>query len=234
MLGYKDVSEIEGWLGAAVLPVLESMSKTQEDAGVFGNIMEVGVHHGKFFIFLASLLKLNEFAYALDIFENQEENKSGSGRGDLQIFSSNISSKLSSKSKIAIIKDNSININSISAHNGMKFRLISIDGGHSFEEASHDLMLAKNICHPNGVVIVDDYQSEGWDGVYEATNRFLLDGSFKPIALGCNKIFLLPSDSKINFFLNGLAEVDYFDVVSNITANKSRFVTERFPTVTLF
>jgi hypothetical protein len=52
------------------------------------------------------------------------------------------------------------------------FRLISVDGGHTFEITLHDLMVASCLVRDGGLVVLDDFPNPTWIGVAEALMHF--------------------------------------------------------------
>jgi hypothetical protein len=58
---------------------------------------------------------------------------------------------------------------------GARFRFAHVDGGHSTEEALHDLRLVADHILPHGVIAVDDYDHPRWPGVKVACDQFLLE-----------------------------------------------------------
>jgi hypothetical protein len=226
-----NINDIQGWVDASILPITESLSKQQD---FDGNIVEIGIHHGKLFVFLASLLKNNEFAYAIDLFEDQQQNISGSGGGSLIRFVENLGSHLKAESKICILKENSLNLDEFNFHNRISARLFSVDGGHSYKEAIKDLETAARLSHPLGVILVDDYQNSGWDEVFLATNEFINRGDFLPLAMGGNKLFICRKEAINNYKLESISQDSYFILNKVSSIEKSRLIINKFPDITLF
>ena len=52
--------------------------------------MEIGVHHGQFFIALNQLIPSNFTSYAIDVFDNQQLNIDKSGEGNKSKFIENL------------------------------------------------------------------------------------------------------------------------------------------------
>ncbi len=92
------VDEIEGWYNyAQINQVISLINDIHSEHNVSGNIYEVGVHHGKSFIPLALLLKNNEKAYAFDVFDMQEFNYDGSGKGNRKQFETHLNAIIGDK-----------------------------------------------------------------------------------------------------------------------------------------
>lgn len=73
-----------------------------------------------------------------------------------------------------------------------RFKLFSVDGGHTVEHTVNDLKLAERVVASKGVVILDDYYNPMWPGVHEGFIRFmsLMNCRLAPIAFHANKLFL--------------------------------------------
>lgn len=237
MIDYYTISHLNGWVEPQVFPMVEQINHLQKN--LYGNIAEIGIYQGKFFIALASCLKQTEYAFAIDLFERQNENISGSGLGDLTLFSSNLSSLLP-EAAICILKENSLNLrnkeNFFYSLNSQSIRLFSIDGGHDYKEVKNDLEFAAATLHKKGVIIVDDFQHIGWDNVYRGTMDFLLKNSHVPIAMGGNKLFLCETDAS-GFYkdLKGLSKPEYCKTVNNtLTYEKAKSILDQYPGINLF
>jgi len=218
--------------------MLEEVNEIQE--GSLGHIVEIGVHHGKFFLVLASCQRENEWAFAVDVFERQDENVSKSGNGSLPIFADNMASILPDAT-VCILKENSLRLDpkaNIFTTNGMGVRLFSIDGGHSYHEALNDLIIADSVLTDNGVIIIDDFQHGGWDEVNAASMDFLKDYPYTPIAMGGNKLFVCKNDAAHLYKDLPTMEIDaYINTARDsiwISQDKVRAMAEAHPNMALF
>lgn len=183
---------IDGWLHDSVMDYVKQIDEIQKELKVKGNIAEIGVHHGKFFIPLAQLNK-EGINIAADLFENQEENISQSGKGDSNAFFKNC--KDFEIKNVLSIKENSLNLTAEDfVINQEQIRIFSVDGGHFTKEVLNDLDIAIHSLALGGVIIVDDFQHPGWDDVFSATLKYLFDNkSVVPFLMGGNKLFLVGS-----------------------------------------
>jgi len=73
-----------------------------------------------------------------------------------------------------------------------RFRLFSIDGGHTVVHVLNDLRLVERVMVPGGVVIVDDFMHPKWPGVTEGLHIYCTDRASRlvPFAYGNNKMYL--------------------------------------------
>ena len=64
----------------------------QTDAGLRGDVCEIGVHRGTSFLVLTDATSGTERAVAVDVFGDQEKNIDRSGQGDRTIFERHLAS----------------------------------------------------------------------------------------------------------------------------------------------
>jgi hypothetical protein len=185
---------VEGWCQYHIFYLLKYISDIQKSLSIKGGTCEIGVHHGKFFIGLHSLTTEGELSLAIDIFEDQHLNIDRSGRGSLEKFKTNIGLFAPRQDSIQIIKKDSLTLSvkdllDIESNIG-KFRLFSIDGGHTQQHTINDFKIAEQLVCNGGLVIVDDYLNQNWLGVGEGIARlFLLDSpKLAPFMIGANKL----------------------------------------------
>ena len=84
------LAEVEGWFEPESAELMAALLLHQIDAGHTSGVAEIGVHHGRSFLLLANGLVPGESAVALDLFEQQEQNPDGSGKGDRGRFEQNL------------------------------------------------------------------------------------------------------------------------------------------------
>jgi hypothetical protein len=119
--------------------------------GISGNMMEIGVHHGRLFILLALGCQSGETSLAVDLFEQQHLNSSrfGAGRPHALDRQSGI---IRAEWPYTLITANSAML----GRSFIRLRFASIDGGHSRCTICKDLSLAQRMLGPAGVVALDD------------------------------------------------------------------------------
>jgi len=180
--------KFEGAMNPSWVGLIDKINNVQVEGGVFGSIGEVGVHHGLFFGALASVARVHEHLWAIDLFENQHLNTDKSGKGDLNAFKQNM--LLINVSTITIISGDSMKIESSEILNCCgPSRIISVDGGHSFETTLSDLFFAKSIMVERGIIILDDIFNVEWMGVISAHFQFMiLQNEIVPIIYHANKL----------------------------------------------
>jgi hypothetical protein len=193
-------TSVPGWVTEGALATISSLATLQDELGIDGSACEIGVHHGRLFIALASMVAADAFCLAIDVFENQKANVDKSGHGDYAQFMAHVDRWLGDPSRIRVLRADSLTLTQadlLSQLDGKLVRLFSVDGGHTVKHVLNDLALAENVLASGGVVIVDDFYNPHWPGVTEGVVRYLLSdrlGVLVPFAYGDNKLYLTRED----------------------------------------
>ena len=179
--------KIDGWLYLKALRLTDFLDKCQDIAEIKGNIGEIVLYFGNYFIFLYLITRNNENIVGIDLFEFSEWEKN---------FYRNITNWHYLEKEPIIIKRNSLQVETkelIEKANG-PYRMFSVDGGHSTDVALHDLRLANEVLVDGGIIMLDDYFDPKFPGVSEAVCRFFLlhSGEVRvaPFLITGNKLFL--------------------------------------------
>jgi hypothetical protein len=187
----EDTAHVQGWFFPIDAYLFGMVDDVQKRSGIAGDLFEIGVHHGKTAILLARMARQGESLGVCDVFERQDLNHDGSGRGSRAVFTENLAKHGGLKeSQIKVlakpsdtVRDDEIDTN---------YRVFHIDGGHLADIVWSDLRLADAVTRRNGAVILDDVFNPSWPGVGEGFYRFMSStpGSFVPIIIGGNKVVL--------------------------------------------
>ena len=197
---------VEGWLDNTAAGIIHRLLRLQVAYGIAGNVLEIGVHHGRLFILLLASLESNERGIAVDLFEDQHLNQSHSGRGDRDILERNIV-RYVPRARVELIQANSMDLGEsfIGAHRGVRF--VSVDGAHTREATCSDLFLVERLLVPGGIVALDDIYRPDWSGVTAGLHRYYdKGGTLIPFAIIPNKVLFA---SSVHYAR------DYRDVVRN-------------------
>jgi predicted O-methyltransferase YrrM len=184
---------VDGWLARVDAEIFRVLMQTQSAKGLHGGAAEIGVHHGKSFICLCLALAQNEKAYCIDVFEDQNENLDGSGKGDRQKFEENLKAFRVPAEQVVIRQASSLNVIAEEIVGAVgPVRFFSIDGGHWQEIVENDLSLAEHALAPHGVIALDDFHRSDWPDVSVGYFRWRQQQSrsFAPIAIGFNKLYI--------------------------------------------
>jgi len=182
--------EIHGWFSREAGRLFAWVDRIQKRNGVGGDVFEIGVHHGKSTRYLGAMVEADAERLAVcDLFGEQEENISDSGRGELAAFRESLAPLVDEGLELEVFRRNSMSLTPEEI--GRTHRFFHIDGGHDAAEALSDLELAADAIVDAGVIALDDPFRAEWPGVTEALVRFLdAFDDFRATAVGFNKILL--------------------------------------------
>lgn len=185
-----NIGTVAGWLIDTTAVLSNALMEHQIAIGVAGNACEIGVHHGRYFIALATGLSPGERGVAIDLFEAQAENLDRSGKGNRAKFDLNVARFLDPEA-IVVIQGNSLKMSAsdILAHGRVRF--FSVDGSHTSAATLNDIALAESCIAEGGIVAVDDLLNPAWTGVITGVSSYLHDRPvLRPFAIVPNKLFL--------------------------------------------
>jgi predicted O-methyltransferase YrrM len=123
----------------------------QSGHGVRGQVAEIGVFEGRFFIALALCAQRGEKAIATDVFtwpDDELENR----------FRANCDAAGVDMARVVVHKAATQNLTPELYRKTVDgpVRFLHVDGAHVYEAVLHDLRLAKAALHPQGVLCLDD------------------------------------------------------------------------------
>lgn len=183
------LDQVEGWLSPTTAAMLAASAVRQTLKCFAGDLCEIGVHHGKLFLILGTAARPGERAVAVDLFDDQQRNIDRSGAGNRSIFERHCGN-YAPNAAIDIMQGSSMDLGR-TGFVDRRFRLFSIDGGHTAEITANDLRLAERTLLPGGIVALDDILSHHWTGVITGLNDYLHEGgTLIPYALVPNKLLL--------------------------------------------
>jgi hypothetical protein len=189
--------QVEGWVDGRLYPSLVVLHEVQTELGIKGGVMEIGVHHGRFFLPLNAMVETGEGpSFALDLFAQQALNIDRSGQGNLQIFQQNlVKHDRHGGANVTCISGDSTRLRhgDLSRYTAVRPKVISIDGGHTVEHTISDLEFAASVIHDSGAIFLDDILNSQWIGVFEGAVTFLQRRpTLWPLLVGYNKLLLVP------------------------------------------
>jgi hypothetical protein len=189
---------IAGWFDIKFLEELLKLNQIHEKKNIKGNLLEIGVYESKSFIPLSFLLKSNEQIIGIDLFSPIEDLNNGICLNSLNRAEMNLKKIYRQNIKdlnYKLIKENSKNLKSNHylgyVNNNLNYRIIYIDGNHSYDYVQNDLEQSKNIIIKDGYIICDDYGLSEFPEVKKAVDDFLLENkNFKVNSFVYNKLVM--------------------------------------------
>jgi hypothetical protein len=186
------MSRVYGWLTPATAVYLSGLEVLQRRAGPAGDVCEIGVHHGLSFFCMAIDLPRGERGVAIDLFGNALKFH-GSGSGNRRVFfEQNIAKYLADPGIVDVIQANCLDLEQLGfTEPGRRFRMFSIDGGHTTDITIHNLRLAERTTIDGGLVIADDVLNPHWLGVITALFHYwAAGGTLVPAVMVPNRLIL--------------------------------------------
>jgi hypothetical protein len=189
-------AQVGGWCSAWLWQLITPLAERQAALGVTAPVAEIGVYHGKFFLGLVLTKGAAANNFAIDVFDMQQFNLDGAGKGDMDQFRANIAKAGVAEAAVTMLRADSMALQAdaierIRAASG-GFSLFSVDGCHMVEHTINDVRIAMQLTVPEGIIFVDDYTNMDWPGVQEGIAKlYLMDSPrFVPLAVLHNKLFL--------------------------------------------
>ena len=188
------LDKIPGWLPSESAYFTAYLLSYQKKIKMNGNILEIGVFHGKYLSLLYLFSGKEETVYGIDAFLNARDKQAPTDR----VFG-NILRFCGDSDRLRIIVENSLDITPKDLRNKTTsdVRFISVDGGHTSDVVHHDLCLAKSVLKEGGIIALDDAFNHTTPGVNEGMYEFMLsknrDGYLAAFAHCYNKAFFTTS-----------------------------------------
>lgn len=187
--------EVQGWCSPNNWQIIWPIVQFQEKHGINNPVAEIGVYHGKFFIGLL-VTKNAQGNFAIDVFDMQEFNLDGAGKGNLEALKKNLVKCNVDSSSVILLRADSMSLmdhdlREIRQKSG-GFSLFSVDGCHMPEHTINDIKIGMALTVPQGLIFVDDYTNPHWPGVQEGVAKLYFNEypRFVPLAYAHNKLFL--------------------------------------------
>lgn len=187
--------KVEGWIVPTLLPVLEFTVQKMQQISAHKGCLEIGVHHGRFFLFMEQLTPDAENCVAVDVFGLQQFNADRSGCGNLNIFNQNVQQYARVPSRVISMEMDSTDLHLNDSFQNLPsktYSLISVDGCHTAKHTCLDLFTAGRLLAPGGICILYDVNNLSWMDVLTGAVDYLRSPSsnLAPFACGYNKLLL--------------------------------------------
>jgi hypothetical protein len=144
----------------------------QTTLGIRGNIAEIGAFEGRFLIALALAMAEGEEATGMDVFSWPNDKVEALFIAHGQRHGLTAPRYRSWKAASTDLTPQQFAAH-VAGSTGLKARFIHIDGEHSPEALTHDLSLALEALHPDGLICLDDMLHPGYPFLVAAVNDWL-------------------------------------------------------------
>lgn len=167
MSRYPHLAAVDGWLSYPDAEAVGRLLDAQREAGVSGDVAEIGVYAGRLFIVLALGLAANERAVAVDPFGGGQNADPRQVHGDsTEFLASALRWAPVASLSILIQRSEDLSPEQLETHLIGRCRFVSVDGDHREPAVTHDLLLAEASLVLGGIVALDDWNTHNqWPGV---------------------------------------------------------------------
>jgi hypothetical protein len=164
---------VPGWFNRTDARLFDAIDAAQRDAGVTGDLLEIGCYQGASTILLGYMRRAPERLIVCDVFDGpapdaEEEDRDQHRRHyrDLSRTSFEANYLTFHDSLPDIVAAPSTALSGLGL--GRTFRFIHVDGSHAYETVRSDLLLTRELLVEGGVVVFDDIVSMHTPGVTAA------------------------------------------------------------------
>jgi len=184
---------IDGWLYPDDVLLFQEINALQGLSKVNGDLLEIGVYHGKSAILLGYFPRQEERLVVCDLFQSQGQTREN--QAERQVWYPELTRKTFEEnylrfhhrlpSIVVCPSTKLIQIGSLTR----TFRFIHIDGSHLYSIVRRDIHTAKLLLKNKGVVAFDDYRSIHTPGVAAAIWQEVFYGGLIPLCLTPQKMY---------------------------------------------
>lgn len=199
-------TQVVGYAHEYALSLLHYYTKFHLNELETFNTLELGVHHGQYFLALENMTPDSGFATAVDIFEDQNKNTSWSGKGNRDSFNTAVERFAKLSSRVRVIQEDTMDLTVEELGGKNTYAMISIDASHTSAHTINDLTLCAELVTGTGIILLDDVFNEHFGGVVTgAVKYFLEEHRIAPIAVGFGKLICCHVSYKHELFNNILS-----------------------------
>ncbi|MDN0195323.1 class I SAM-dependent methyltransferase [Streptomyces sp. S.PNR 29] len=187
-----ELKDVKGWFPPLDQVLFTWFLERQRTNGIRGDLLELGAYMGKSAILLGHHLRDDEKFTVCDLFEsdapdeaNQAESTKSYASLTRQAFERNY---LSFHDALPTVIQGPSSVITQEVAPGT-CRFVHIDASHLYEHVAADIVAARDILLPEGIVVLDDFRSEHTPGVSVATWEAVLSGGLRPVCLSTQKLY---------------------------------------------
>ena len=187
------MDSVPGWFYPLDARIFVAVDGIQRRRGIRGDLLEIGAYRGKSAILLGYLARAGERLAVCDIFDaadgvdDENVRESATYYGDLQRqeFERQYRRFHPAPPEIIAAPSTEIDRKKMAA----RFRLVHVDGSHTYEVVRADIATARTLLAPGGVVVFDDWMQPHAAGVALAVWEEYLRGELTPLCATNLKLY---------------------------------------------
>lgn len=160
---------VRGMSSRFATAIIAQLMLHQTTLGIGGDVAEIGTFEGRLFVAMGLTLAPGEQAYGFDLFTWPDDKVA-------ERLAANAGANGLPAERYVTRHFNSgdLSARDFSGLTGRRpLRLIHIDGDHSLEALAHDLMLAQDVLHRQGLIVLDDMLHPGYPFLVVAVHEHL-------------------------------------------------------------
>ena len=198
---------IDGWFYAVDVDFFSNLLAYQRTEDIKGNMLEIGTYQGKSAILMGYGLRDDEELVICDLFSavmdhadiplNRRQQYSGLEQEE---FLANWDRFHTRRPTLEVCESSELDLGD------QVFRLIHIDGCHSYQCVAKDISLAVTHTAKRGVIAMDDYRAVEAPGVAAAIWQAVGNGFLFPFAATYMKIYACTSAADQSYWLERVRE----------------------------
>ena len=160
---------VPGWFQRKDRLLFDAIDNAQRATGINGDLLEIGCYQGTSAILLGYMRQPGERLVICDLFDGITESDEDLAERQRYYAPDFAQSKFEAQYRRfhaelpEIIAQPSSSLHA--RLTGHHFRFIHIDGSHAYDQVRQDLLLAKQLLVPGGIVALDDFLSPHTPGV---------------------------------------------------------------------
>ncbi|MFF2142454.1 class I SAM-dependent methyltransferase [Kitasatospora sp. NPDC058190] len=188
------LDDIPGWFFGLDRAAFAHLLSQQSEAGVKGDILELGSYLGRSAVLLGDHLRPGERLTVCDLFDSEAGDDDNAAEMAMSYrktltrsaFESNYLAFHSELPEIvqaptSVLADGRIPAGSC--------RFVHVDASHLYEHVAGDITVAKAALAEDGLIALDDYRSEHTPGVSAAVWEAVFTGGLRPVLLTPMKFY---------------------------------------------
>lgn len=182
------VTTIPGFYEPRFNAVLRTLDTVQRVNRIGGNLLELGVYHGRSFVPLYLCSQPDEAVIGIDRFAPYVRGEPAPSPEAVERLCWEIAGDaVGTLGDLEFVRADSQEIDSLGLD---AVRIAHVDGDHTLLGAAHDLRLVSRVMHRRGVMIVDDFCNAHWPEVTTAVVDFCRASGAVPVCIAWGKIVL--------------------------------------------
>lgn len=157
-----------------------------------GDLLEIGVYLGKSAVFVGAHLRPGERFTVCDLFDGPAPDEATSA--EIETYYQSVSRQrfelnyLGWHRELPMVVEGPSSM--VTAHvRPRSCRFAHVDASHLYRHVRGDILAARELLVPDGVVALDDYRSPHTPGVAAATWEAVVNCGLKPVAISENKFY---------------------------------------------